>query len=418
MAWWGLFSAMFWLYVGAASADAVGAVDTVIGLVLSIATYGVINAVLSRYSARTGQSVELLSRRIFGLVGAVVAPLLLAATALYYAVFEGSIVAVSFHQYFGGSLDLWYLACVAYMVPLVIGGISTWLDKLNGVLLPFYVLGMVAAVIAATVKQGAPQHIFSGVSASGPLPGWATSYLIYMGVWILMMYTVDYARLGKSADQRFHARVTFGWVFYAFTFGVNALVGIYLLASWHIGGSETGVVDAIIKSLGFVGVLLILVSQTRINSANYFLASDNLRLVGRMAGLRAPRAVWVVVVGVIAYIMMLTDVLSYLLQALAWQGVLITGWVAIVLVYIGVRDGAATSITTMRRVAVGSWVVSSIVGIVLLLQDAEPVAAQIAPVVTVVLAGGIYGAGLWIAGRRPARELVHSANAPVPGQDS
>jgi hypothetical protein len=51
-------------------------------------------------------SVELLSRRIFGVVGAVVAPLVLAATALYYAVFEGSIIAVAFHQHFGGSLNI------------------------------------------------------------------------------------------------------------------------------------------------------------------------------------------------------------------------------------------------------------------------------------------------------------------------
>lgn len=106
MAWRGLFGAMFWLYVGAASAQAVGVGNTLIGLVASIATYGLVNAALSRYAARTGMSVELLSRRIFGVVGAVVAPLVLAATALYYAVFEGSIVAVAFHQYFGGSLNI------------------------------------------------------------------------------------------------------------------------------------------------------------------------------------------------------------------------------------------------------------------------------------------------------------------------
>ena len=54
MAWWALFSAMFWIYVAVASAGAVGVPNTMIGMVLTIATYGIINLVLSRYAARTG----------------------------------------------------------------------------------------------------------------------------------------------------------------------------------------------------------------------------------------------------------------------------------------------------------------------------------------------------------------------------
>src|SRR5437879_229645 len=86
MAWWALFSAMFWLYIAVASAGAVGVRDTVIGIVLSITTYGAINAVLSRYGARTGLTVELFSRSLFGVLGSAVATLIFAATAVYYAV--------------------------------------------------------------------------------------------------------------------------------------------------------------------------------------------------------------------------------------------------------------------------------------------------------------------------------------------
>ncbi|WP_433612183.1 hypothetical protein [Prescottella agglutinans] len=83
MAWWAMFSAMFWLYVASASADAVGVPNTVIGMALSIVTYGIINQVLSRYAARTGLAVESLSRTMFGAVGSLLAPLVFAATALY-----------------------------------------------------------------------------------------------------------------------------------------------------------------------------------------------------------------------------------------------------------------------------------------------------------------------------------------------
>lgn len=398
MAWWALFSAMFWLYVGAASADAVGAKNTIIGMVLSVATYGVINAVFSRYASRTGSSVEMLSRKMLGSLGEILVPLLFAATALYYAVFEGSIVALTMRQHFGGSLNLWYLIAVAYMVPLMLGGVTTWLDKLNGVLLPFYVAGLIAVVVASSVKQGYPSGWLEGSGAGGSLPGWATSYLIYMGVWVLMMYTIDYARLARREDEKFHGTFTFGWVFYAFTFVVNGLIGIYLLSAWNIGGTETGVVDAVIKSLGFFGVLLIVISQTRINTANYYMASINLQsFAGRTLGLRLPRAFWVFVAAVLAYFLMLTDVLSYLLKALSWQGVAVTAWVAIALVFIAVDRGLIPGRTTVAG-GVVAWLVSSAVGIALVVQDSNATLAQLAPVITVALAAVLYVAAVMLKG--------------------
>jgi hypothetical protein len=401
MAWWALFSAMFWLYVAVASADAVGTPATLVGMALTVATYGGVNLVLSRYAARTGLTVALLSRRLFGMLGSALAPLIFAATALYYGVFEGSIVAVAFQKYFGGDIKIWYLVVVLYALPLVIGGVRTWLDKLNGVLLPLYVVGLVAAVVTATVKQGYPHDWLHSAAAAGTLPGWVTSYLIYMGVWIMMMYTIDFARFGKPEDQKFHGTVTFGWVFYFCTFAVNGLIGIYLLRAWHIAGSETGVVDAFIDTLGFAGVLVIVVSQTRINTANYYLASTNLEaFAARVLRLKLPRAAWVAVAGAIAYLLMLTDVLSYLLRALAWQGVFVTAWVAIALVHIAVRGADRDGLPEFRPLRLvpvtagaGAWVAASAVGIALTEQKGSAVLTQLAPVITVALAAGLY----WLA---------------------
>lgn len=38
MAWWAMFSAMFWLYIASASSDAVGVPNTLVGMALTIAT--------------------------------------------------------------------------------------------------------------------------------------------------------------------------------------------------------------------------------------------------------------------------------------------------------------------------------------------------------------------------------------------
>ena len=138
MAWYGLVSAMFFVYIGAALAQAYGTVDAIIGLVLTIAVFGAVNRVLSAYALRHGLTVSQFSRSLLGRTGALLATLIFAATAVYYAVFEGSILAFAFQAQFGGPMPLWYAAVVLYTTPLVAGGIRRWLDKINGWLLPLY----------------------------------------------------------------------------------------------------------------------------------------------------------------------------------------------------------------------------------------------------------------------------------------
>ncbi|MGV9713722.1 purine-cytosine permease family protein [Gordonia sp. NPDC003424] len=399
MAFWALTSAMFWLYIAVASNAAVGTVNTLIGMVLSIATYGALSTVLSRHAIRTGHTISFFSGRIFGSAGAGLATLLLAATAIYYAVFEGSIIAVALQQYFGGTIKLWYLAVALYILPLVIGGVQNWMDRLNGFLLPLYVVGLVALVAAATVKQGYPTDWLAHSVPSATLPGWVSSYLIYMGVWVMMMYVFEFARLGKVRDAKFLSNTTFGWPFFAITIGINGLVGIYLVSAWGLGeATETGVVSAVIKSLGFVGVLLVIISQTRINSANYYVASMNIQdLATTVLRRPTPRLIWVLVTGAIIYLLMLTNVLSYLLTALAWQGVFICSWVTIAVLYVLLsarRDlaaaGGAGSKVQARGLAILAWAISSGVGILLTEQSWSPTVAALAPAITVALAAALY----------------------------
>ncbi|MGK5173083.1 purine-cytosine permease family protein [Geodermatophilus sp. CPCC 205761] len=377
MAWSGMFSAMFWLYVAATVAAAVGTVNAVIGIVLTCLTKGAMNYVFARYASRTGLTVALLSRRIFGYFGSMLAPLIFAATALYYAVFEGSIIAVALQEFVGGgNIRLWYLVVVLWSVPLVLGGVRTWLDKLNGFLLPFYVVGLVALVVAASLNHS-PSISLPDPHIPFTAPGWLWAFTVYMGVYILMMYTVDFARFGKQKDETFHGVVTFGPVFYLATYLGTGLVGIFLAATvpgviGEAGITETGIVVAIIETLGFAGLVLIVVSQTRINSANLYLASTNLEaFVSRALKIKLPRMAWAVVAGGLVYALMLTDVLSYLLRALAWQGVFVVAWVAIALVHIAIhrkesgvpefRPGRLKALTP----AVAVWVVASGIGIYL-----------------------------------------------------
>jgi hypothetical protein len=329
---------MFYVVVAATLSLTYGTVNTLIGITLSVVTYGVINAVISKYAIRTGSSVSLFSRILFGRTGAALATLIFAATAIYYAVFEGSVIALASTFLFPAlSYKVAALIIVLYSVPLVFGSVQHWLDKFNGVLLPVYLTGLLSAVGLAISEYGYSNAWLAKVPAGGaPATGWWDVYVAYMGVWILMMFCFDYARFGRKADEKFHAWFNFGMPFYLVAFALSGVAGIFLVNTIPIDGalSEVSAVKAIIMLMGFFGLLFVWSTQTRINTANYYLASVNLEALGRLAfGLNLPKTFWAIVVGAIVYVLMLIDVFSYLLAALAYQGVFVVAWVAIALAH-------------------------------------------------------------------------------------
>ena len=338
MAWWSCCSAMFYVVVAATLAAGFGTINTLIGIGLSVVTYAAVNAVISRYAIRTGSSVSLFSRILFGRSGSALATLIFAATAIYYAVFEGSVISLAATFLFSGlSYKVAALLVVLYSVPLIFGSVQHWLDKFNGVLLPIYLLGLAASVGLAISKYGYSTAWLTAVPKGGaPAMGWWDVYVAYMGVWILMMYCFDYARFGRKADERYHSRFNFGAPFFLVSFLVGGLAGIFLVQTIPIDGalSEVSAVKAIIMMMGGFGLLFVWATQTRINTANYYLAAVNLESLGKMAlGLKLSKYFWAVVVGAIVYALMLMDVFSYLLKALAYQGIFVVAWVAIALAY-------------------------------------------------------------------------------------
>lgn len=338
MAWWSCCSAMFYVVVAATLATAFGTVNALIGICLSVITYAAINAVISRYAIRTGSSVALFSRVLFGRTGSALATLIFAATAIYYAVFEGSVIAMAANFFLPGlSYKTAALVVVVVSVPLVFGSVQHWLDKFNGVLLPVYLLGLAICVGLAINKYGYSNAWLTSVPQGGaPAMGWWHVYVAYMGVWILMMFCFDYARFGKKVDERYHSMFNFGAPFYIAAFLISGVAGIFLVNTIPIEGalSEVSAVKAIIIMMGGFGLLFVWVTQTRINTANYYLASVNLESLGKQAfGINLSKYFWAVIVGVIVYVLMLVDVFSYLLQALAYQGIFVVAWVAIALAY-------------------------------------------------------------------------------------
>ncbi len=99
MAWWAICSGMFWLVVAATLAIHFGSVNALAGLALSVVSYSLINSIIARFAIKTGLSVALFSPTLFGKAGAAVATVIFFATAIYYSVFEASVIAVAIHTY-------------------------------------------------------------------------------------------------------------------------------------------------------------------------------------------------------------------------------------------------------------------------------------------------------------------------------
>lgn len=426
--YWGLVSAMFWLYIGANLATAYGTMNALIGLVLATVTYSVINWVLAGYAIKNGVSVRQFSRSLLGRSGSVLATIIYTATAIYYAVFEGSIVANAFQAYFGGSFVFWSAVVVLYSTPLVVPAARRFLDRINTWLMPIYALGLIAAIVVALAKFGYSsewlEHSTPQLDITSGGPGWLAAYTAFLGVWIMMLYTFDYGSKGQPKDQRFHQNITFGPVFYFLTFFVNGLIGIFLIIAVPGGeATETGIAGQLVALLGLFGVFVVFASQTRINTANYFMSASNLEKLGSGVGVRLPGLFWTILAALIIFALMMLPVIEHMLVALAWQGVLVSGWVAIGVAHILLdrlhsrrpEDGGAmdNDFHGAHWPGLIAWVVSAAVGIGLL-QAGTPWGAIAATTIGPVLAFGLYLVLRIASGRHSGYRSLPSEDQTVP----
>ncbi len=414
-AFFAVSTTFFYLYFAGFIALAYGTVNALIGICLSVVVYVLVNAVILRAASASGLTVALFSRSLFGFVGAALATLIFAATAIYFLVFEASVIAVAAREFAGGPLKLWYAIVIASTAPLVWKGVRVWLDRLNAFLLPFFVVTLVAVVVWALADQGYHGFLPGSKAAPGTTLPWLQTFSAYMGVWILMMFTMDFARLGRPEDNRYHTAVTFGGVFYLISFVISGLIGILLVSTFDIdfaslAGQESALPVKIVGLTGILGLALIAITQTRINTVNLYLASTNLQsFVARVFGVTLSRTVWVVVACAIGYLLMLTNVFSYVNDALAYQGIAIVAWVGVALVQLWSLRRSGTSLASIEfrpgRIpafnpgGLGAWFGATAVGVVLKITDTT--ASQFFETwglpLTFALACGLYALALTVA---------------------
>lgn len=373
MGWWGVCSAMYYIFVAAALAQKYGARSVLMGMLISIAIFAMVASVLVPASVRSGKSVALLSRSMLGPGGGAVASLLLAVSGIYFAVFEGSILAVAITKALPAiSYRAACVLVVAVGATLVIGSIQRALHRINAVLLPVYLGGLVWLAVSVAATHGLSTHWLELGPRLPLTEGWWPCVSTYMGLWIMLMVCVDFARFGRPEDTRYHALINFGGPFYFVTLMVNGVVGLFLVGSLYLHQvTETSVVDATFLVLGSAGALtFIWATQTRINVVNFYISSINLQAVMQTATRRrVPRLLALLLVAVIvALLMQATGIFSWLLWGLNLQAVFITSWVGLALVDAlhGRSADRGQSVEREDSRGLGAWLAGALVGLALL----------------------------------------------------
>lgn len=389
MAWWSLCSAMFYVFVGASLAIHFGTTNAVAGMVAAVALYTMVTRPLVAFSIRVGASVSSLSRLMFGSHGALIAVVLLGLTGVYYAVFEGSVLAVAMTNVIPG-LD-YGLACmlvVLFSAPLVAGRAQDFLGKLNTVLLPVYLGGLALLVFLIAQRQGLNAQLLATGPSGFDLYGAWQAFVAYMGIWAIVMVAVDFSQFGREIDSSYHKDFAFGVPFFTLTFLVSGVVGIILVSALNLTDvTEISVLDAVLATMGgILGLVFVWCTQVRINTTNFYVAATNLReTFETLAPVRSPSWLWATLVGiVVALLMRSTDVFSTILTALAYQGVFMTAWVGVALpVVIADRRSIAevaealASAPRWRWPAVSTWMLAAGIGLLLLQTPYSTVAPPI-----------------------------------------
>lgn len=407
MSYWALLSAMVWLFYGALLSTLYGTIQALIAIAAMVITMSVLACVFTRSSIKGGLNSNQMARGVFGVIGASLTSLLMASVVTYYLVFESSALAVALKIYTGADLPMWFwygLVSLA-MLPLMLGSVESWMSRLNGFLLPFYVISLILVVAIVAINHSFSRewlHFAGMVPAEArPVPGWIMGFCLMMGAWVLFPTAVDFARFGKIEDVRSHSAISFGSVFYLWLVGINGVAGIFLVRTMLPGdpAQEAGVVQAILSAGGIFGMLLIIVTQTRINTLNYYETSMNFeRLVGGMLGIKLRHATWVIIVGLLAFVLMLTDIFSYLQRSLEWQSAFFVGWAGIVGTHLLVnarerRNGLEFRPYRVKLMTPGlfAWIASSAVGIALAeAPGVFPLLSAVGPIVSLAVAIGLY----------------------------
>jgi purine-cytosine permease-like protein len=394
----GVATAMVFMQMGSLMAIAYGSVNAIWAEVYATVFGGVLGMAVAYAAAKTGLSVNLMSRGAgLGFTGSSITSFIYAINFIMYAAIEGSIMAYAINAYIP-SIPIWLLMVIVgvAIIPLNWYGMAQ-LDKFQKISMPIYIILLLIGIyVCATMDlpHSSDWLVYLPAGATVGGSGLLTSIGVMNGlVGIMALLVADYARFVKPKELKIGVFAA-GFIPSLVAFFVSGVIGVYF--GVRFGEANPG--KYFVLAMGFWGAVYTILTQLRINVTNLYSGSMSLaNFFARVFHFTPGRVFWVVITALAAIVAMLAGALDHLGPMLTFQGVFLFAWVALlaadIIVVKGILKLGPTHIEHRRGhlyewnpVGVISLLVSSGIGLMMAFNMFGPFLASMSAFVAAVIA--------------------------------
>ena len=357
----GSVTSVFAFALGGQLALTYGLTTTLIALAIGYAIGAPLCAVIAWQTANSSIDTDLLARGSgFGFLGSTFQTLVYGLNWIMYAGFETVFLGAAISQEVPSvPVWIWYLLSAMLIVPLNWYGISQihWFAKWTA---PLFIVGAIWLFVRTMQMQGPVLH-FPPVGPSTIIPAVAI-VLGNVAIWVLLVG--DSARFARKKDRGKMVSLSL----------IIGFGGVYLvlppmgaLMALHTGEMNPGTYAA--TTLGVIGLLWILLTQIRVQECNYYSGSLSLtNVAARLLHWLPGRGFFVVVIGVLAFVLALFGITNHLAQVLTFMGAFLFATIGILMYYLLIHQRRLLRLGSVwvehRRGYLRSWGIPAVTGLV------------------------------------------------------
>lgn len=321
----GISTAMFFLSWGSQLTLEYGTVPTILAMIFGVIFIGSVGFFFSWVGSKTGLDSDLITRGSgYGFMGSAIASILYSFNYLMFFAFEGSILVGSLHTTLPTISPLiWEIIIGLGFVLLARWGMK-FLNWFMWLTLPLYII----AVAIVWYHVAHISHI-PWLSYRPKIKPPTTAGPIFLQlaatVFALISMGTQGADLGRFVRAKDRAVGSFfnGYVVMAVTFLVVVLIGSYFGLELH----QTNPGSYFASILGIGGVVVVVITQVRINSINIYSGSlAYANFFARVFHFTPGRQWWAILTAILGTGLMMGNIFAHMLQILTFEGVFIIAW--------------------------------------------------------------------------------------------
>ncbi|MCR8720465.1 hypothetical protein NVV30_17430 [Pseudomonas syringae] len=326
----GITTALIWFMLGAQLVHSFGTKNFVIGSTTTAIIVGAIAFVWVWFSSKSGFNSDLITRACgFGFLGSTITAIIYSTNNVLYFAMEGGIMINAVHAHFPSiPVLLLQITCGLIFIPLTCFGIML-VSRLMWVTLPILFVFFVLIALRAMDMGGVPDFWSMGADPSINLAAGTPVLQVMVAMFGIAGIGATASDFGRFIPAR-HAvigGILLGPVFTLVTFLIPLLFGAWLGATFK----ESDPAVYFTHAYGILGVLLVIITQARINVNNVYGTAVSLATVAnRLFGISMSRFSWVVITCVLCVLILTLDLYSKATVVLSIWGIVLVSWVGTV----------------------------------------------------------------------------------------